>query len=87
MALPPDRQQNPKAQGYVWAARASSIALTSVIPAALGYWADKSWNTYPWLIITGAMIGFGLMMKELFVLAKQPSRTSPSDKNHQAPST
>lgn len=79
--MPPksDRNQNPVAQGYVWASRASSIALTAVIPTALGYWADRSWNTYPWLVITGAVFGFGLMMRELFSLVKPPAQRSSSN--------
>lgn len=87
MARPPDRDQNPMAQGYVWASRASSIAFTSVIPAALGYWADKSWNTYPWLVIIGAVLGFGLMMKELFALAYPPPQGNSSQKDERTPAT
>jgi F0F1-type ATP synthase assembly protein I len=86
MAPTPDRDQNPMARGYVRASRASSIALTAVIPAALGYWADRSWNTYPWLVVTGAVFGFGLMMRELFALVNPPvRRTSSSDKDVSPP--
>ncbi|HET6425270.1 MAG TPA: AtpZ/AtpI family protein [Planctomycetaceae bacterium] len=85
MAPTPDQKQNPMAQGYVRASRASSIALTAVIPAALGYWADRSWNTYPWLVVTGAVFGFGLMMRELFSLVKPPARRASSRDDNVSP--
>ena len=29
---------------------------------ALGYWADKRWETSPWLTLSGAALGFGAGM-------------------------
>jgi F0F1-type ATP synthase assembly protein I len=56
-------------QGYVWAARVSQIALGSVMPPLLGYWADSAWGTGPWLLVVGAVLGFALLMLEVVRLA------------------
>lgn len=40
------------------------------IPPAIGWWADSKFNTAPWLLIVGAVLGFTISMLELVRFAK-----------------
>lgn len=67
------------ARGYMWATRASSIALTAVVPAGLGYWLDQRWGTTPWLLIVGAGLGLTVMLVDLIKLTQpRPPRSRPT---------
>ncbi|MFN0196140.1 MAG: AtpZ/AtpI family protein [Planctomycetaceae bacterium] len=44
------------------------------LPAAGGYWLDKSWGTSPWLLALGAVLGFYVAMKHLLALAQRSKR-------------
>ena len=78
---PPVRQT--VAQAYIWASRASQLATQSAVPPLLGYWADSSWGTKPWMIILGAVVGFSLLMlgvMELAAVKPKPPRQSRADR-------
>lgn len=79
MTPSPERNRDTRGQAYVWASRASSIAMGAVIPAALGYWLDRQWGTSPWLVIVGAGLGFASMIQGLLRLTQIPdqNRTRP----------
>lgn len=74
MTLSPDRDRNSLAQSYLSASRVSTIAMSAVVPAGLGYWLDSMLGTSPWLLITGAGLGFTLMLRDLIQLTATPSR-------------
>jgi F0F1-type ATP synthase assembly protein I len=78
VGLSPRDRRDSLAEGYLWATRASSIALTAVVPAVLGYWLDRQWNTSPWLVIVGAGLGLAGMISELMALTRPRSRKKPS---------
>ncbi len=59
------------ARGYVLASRAMSIGLQMVIPVGLGWWADSSWKTAPWLMVVGVVLGFTSALLQLIQLAKE----------------
>ncbi len=48
--------------------------MSAVIPAGLGYWLDSRLGTFPWLLITGAGLGFTLMLRDLIRLTEIPSK-------------
>ncbi len=58
------------ARGYVLAGRVTSIGMQMAIPPAIGWWADSKFNTAPWLLIVGAVLGFTISMLELVRFAK-----------------
>ncbi len=72
MAPSSDRDRNSLAQSYLWASRASTIAMSAVVPAGLGYWIDSGLGTSPWLLIAGAGLGFVLMLRDLIRLTEKP---------------
>ena len=83
MGQPPKDRRDSLSQGYLLATRASSVALTAVVPAGIGYWLDQQWHTTPAMVIVGAVLGFIGMLSELMALSR-PSRpknrsTAPTD--------
>lgn len=62
--------RNAVARGYVIAMRVTSIGMQMALPPTIGWWLDGKFNTEPWLLILGAIIGFTVSMFELVRLAK-----------------
>jgi len=60
-----------------WATRISSVGFAMVLPAALGYWLDGKWGTSPWLVISGACLGFLASMLELLKLVRLLDKPRP----------
>lgn len=81
MAPSSDRDRNSLAQSYLWASRASTIAMSAVVPAGLGWYADQQAGTSPWLLIAGAGLGFVLMLRELIRLTTPPTKRVDRDRN------
>jgi F0F1-type ATP synthase assembly protein I len=52
-----------------WASRISSIGFQMAVPPLAGWWGDNRWGTAPWLLIVGAVFGFGSGMLAIFKLA------------------
>ncbi len=57
----PDEKAGREAESLAWH-RMAGIGVEFVVSvgvfAALGWWADRSFGTSPWLLITGCGIGF-----------------------------
>jgi len=70
MTDPQKTGRSGRDQGYVWASRATNVAAVGVVPPALGYWADQSWGTFPWLLILGGALGFLMLMLEVQRLSR-----------------
>lgn len=62
------------ARGYVLSTRVTSIGLQMALPPLAGWWADGKFNTAPWLLILGAMLGFSVSLLELIKLAKESEK-------------
>lgn len=72
------------ARGYVLASRASSIGMQMAIPTGIGWWLDSMWNTTPWLMIAGVVLGFVAAMIELIQLARD-SNSAPARSRSRGP--
>jgi len=59
-----------------WVHQTTTVSLMMVVPACLGYWLDQRWDTQPWLVIVGAVLGFVTAMKQLLQLANSANRAS-----------
>lgn len=62
------------AVGMYWASRISNIGFQMSVPPLLGWWADRSWGTEPWLLIAGALLGFASGMWSVLKLSDSFSR-------------
>ena len=67
--------RNSVARGYVVASRVMSIGMQMAVPPAIGWWADGKFNTAPWLLCLGAVIGFAVSMTELVQLARESNKS------------
>ena len=61
-----------------WVTQITTVSLEMALPPLLGYWGDKHWQTEPWLVSLGAVVGFAVGMKHLLQIAKM------SNENHRA---
>lgn len=58
------------AAAMMWVSHVTTVSTLMALPALGGYWLDAQFNTAPWLVICGAVIGFYLGMSHLLRLAK-----------------
>jgi ATP synthase protein I len=63
-----DRSPYAKAMG--WTSRITSISMEMVVPALIGYWLDRRWETHHLLLILGVMLGFVTTMSSLMQIAR-----------------
>lgn len=56
-------------------ARASSIGLAMVLSIvfglAIGYWVDQTWDTKPWGLLIGLLVGIIAAFRNLYILGKR----------------
>ena len=70
-AKEPNDERPPMADAMQWVSRVTTVSLEMALPPGLGYWADESWGTGPWLVILGAVFGFMLGMWHLLQMASE----------------
>lgn len=65
-----------------WVSQITTISLVAVLPAVGGNWLDQRWDTGPWLVATGAVLGCIVAMRQLLALTSnsRPPR-EPGKKN------
>lgn len=73
---PPNDRRPPLVVAMQMVSQITSIAVTMVLPAGLGYWGDHSFGTKPWLTVTGAVLGGVLGMIELLQLVKVANKSN-----------
>lgn len=56
------------------------VGLEMALPAGLGLWIDSTWNTGPWAVIIGAILGLVLGMLHLVVLLNQQQQQNQQTK-------
>jgi len=72
-----DNERSPFAMAMEWTSRITAISLEMVLPPLLGLWLDQRWQTRPWLLILGAILGFCTGMMSLLQLGKQERKPKP----------
>lgn len=80
MSRTPDNSPPSLAAAMQWVNRITSISLTMVIPAGLGYLGDRYFGISPWLLIVGSMLGMALGMMELMQLVRSQNEKLRSKK-------
>ena len=63
-----------------WVTQITTVSLEMALPPSLGYWADKHWQTEPWLVSLGAVLGFWVGMRHLLQMTKM-TNTNHRTKN------
>ena len=53
-----------------WVSRITTVSLEMSLPAGLGYWLDRKFQTEPWLVVCGAVIGFTVGLTHLLQIVK-----------------
>jgi len=46
-----------------------------VLPAVGGFWLDRKWDTLPWCVILGAVVGFVAGMRQLLRMTGSVKRS------------
>ncbi len=67
----PKDDRPPMVAAMQWVSQITAISMEMVVLAVLGYWLDSMWGTDPWLLVSGALIGFAVGMMHLFQIVKQ----------------
>lgn len=53
-------------------AAGSQLAVFVVVGMLVGRWLDARWNTSPWILLTGSMLGIGVGLYNLIREFSQP---------------
>ena len=64
-----ERERKPE-NAFAYAHVGLQFAGVFLLFFAIGYWADKRWETAPWLTLSGAALGFGAGMYYLIRTVK-----------------
>ena len=78
-----DDGRSAMARGYILASRVTSIGIQLLIYVGLGWWADSTWKTTPWVMLFGVVVGFVVMLMELIQLAKESAQPVKSRGRHE----
>jgi F0F1-type ATP synthase assembly protein I len=70
--------RSPLALAYELSARITAVLLELVILVLAGYWLDRRWGTFPWLVLVGVVLGVITATLSLMRLAKSLNSGPPS---------
>lgn len=62
-----------------WVSKVTTIGLEMALPPTVGHWLDERWDTEPWLVLTGAILGMAvaaLHLRELLQIENRRSNSS-----------
>lgn len=76
MSQPPDDGRTAISRGMAWASQISNLGLELALPILAGYWLDQRWQTKPWLLIAGALLGISVFSLSVFRLSKAAAKKS-----------
>ena len=73
---PPEGERRRQAKAYEGAFEAVASV---IISALLGYWADGYFDSSPWLMLVGVVLGFAAMVTRLFRLGAEMESLSAAE--------
>ncbi len=71
MPRPQRETHSSIAEAHRWVSRLTTVSLEMALPAFLGHWLDKKWETTPLLTAIGALLGFACGLLHLLKMAKE----------------
>lgn len=77
MDRPPEDRRPPIAVAMEWVSRITSVSVTMVLPAGIGYLLDRWLGIAPWLLIVGAAGGLVLGFLQLLRMVGGSGRKVP----------
>jgi len=80
---PPNDGRPPLVVAMQWVNQITTVSLEMALPAALGYWLDQKWQTEPWLVAVGAVLGFVTAMTHLLQLTRSGRASQGREQNCQ----
>lgn len=60
------------------------IAASMIIPVVIGIYVDNRWNTAPWGVVIGALLGFGALISIVLKLAMKTGETEYKKRNNRS---
>lgn len=79
---PPEGERRRQAKAYEGAFEAVAAVL---ITALAGYWADGYFDTSPWCLLGGVVLGFAAMVLRLFRLGAEMNSIADEDNEQGSP--
>lgn len=76
MSPPPDDGRAAFSRGMVWASQISTLGLQLAFPMLVGYWLDQRWQTKPWLLLLGALLGISVFSLSVVRLSQAAAKKS-----------
>jgi F0F1-type ATP synthase assembly protein I len=55
------------------------LVVATCIGGGIGYWADTLWNTAPWLMLVGVLLGNVAGIRNILRLSRQMDRQSGNE--------
>ena len=75
--MPSSDDQDRRQLGLYYAI--AQVGFEMVVPIGLGWWADQQFNSAPWLLVLGVVLGFGLGIAHLVALTRNDGSKPPKD--------
>lgn len=63
--------RSPLALGLEWSSKVTTVALEMVIPPAIGYWLDQRLGTPLLFLVSGAVLGFAVGLRNLLQMTRR----------------
>lgn len=70
--------QGPDTRQLGWYYALAQLGLEMAAPVGLGYWLDERLGWFPWLTVTGAIMGLVLGFTHLLLLLRQQEDGGPT---------
>lgn len=75
----------PLAVAMQWVSQITTVSLEMSLPALLGYWLDSKWQTEPWLVVVGGVLGFVVGIRHLLQMVKMSESSQKSQDRTKKP--
>jgi ATP synthase protein I len=75
-----EKRERSKADGIAWRISAELVA-AFLVCGFVGYWVDVWLNSSPWALIAGLLLGGGVGIRNVYVVARNISQAAEEEKD------